>query len=54
MHLMYYVDEKGKRIYTLKFEWQLHWAWASIVFLIFGEAMFLNPAIPGPAVYLTG
>lgn len=41
-------------IYLLKFEWNLHWAPVSIIFFLFGELMFLNPAIPGPAVYLTG
>jgi len=41
-------------IYLLKFELGLHWAATSLIFFIFGELMFLNPAIPGPAVYLTG
>ena len=41
-------------IYTLKFVAKLHWLVTSAIFFLFGEFMFLNPAIPGPAVYLTG
>jgi len=40
-------------IYFLKYQASLHWMVVSVIFFFFGEFMFLNPAIPGPAVYLT-